>query len=641
MPESEKLHQNQPGENWDSEIAQREMILRNGQKTNEAEMKMKSLWEHYADLAKEKKLMEELLTLEEQNSEAQPETDLAEKDDTVAEASLPMDEVEKITLLEKIKDKARQSKGFNAVMAGVIAVTMLFSTHVRASAPDINSPAARSESMQMYSNIDQIKDQITIPDVLLDNPDLVLHENSDSSATESEPGIKNGYGEKGMWLSENKPGRFAFASASEVAEVCNNDEKEMMNYTADNQVESFADYLANLPEELQPEGFKGLGIVDTEHKLEELSDSDFQEIKQQFGDIMEKASTRIAIANGKYNNAYMALKDADGGAVHDNMDIIKCTTTENNLEVTEFYWSDDDGNEIGSMMVKITPVYDDAGNITSFKGCMQVINADKQKPAVYKNLTVVPANIVNTPIISTEKAEIVEELDDQLTDTAAKESEGPSSDSVKESIGPSGGDPTEEPTGPTEEPKKPSGGHHRGGGTSTKQWGKEGDPHGGPDVTPSDLVDPNSEITKEENDKINKGNQGYVDDNKATPGSASEANGVDENTGFAKSGITAPEATTSEGRLRGGSNQAATASGESRMAGENAYQSSAATERGREVDNSGNNAQAAAQSAAINNSTSNLGGTNAGANAGSTISAAGRDNNSNAAEERAVANGDF
>ena len=36
-------------------------------------------------------------------------------------------------------------------------------------------------------------------------------------------GIYDGYGEKGMWLSENKGGSYDFASAKEVAEVCDND----------------------------------------------------------------------------------------------------------------------------------------------------------------------------------------------------------------------------------------------------------------------------------------------------------------------------------------------------------------------------------------------------------------------------------
>ena len=629
MPEAEKLRQDDVRENKNSEIDARELDLKVGHKTNDAE-KMNRLKERDALLAEKEELLKEI------------EADATAEEETVVSSPEENDR-EKSSLFERALGAVRKSKGFNLVLASIVGITTLFQSGVLpetvATAESFSAEPnpVRVEMEKPLSNSNQLP-----PEVLAEHSEMFGQQEGVSSAGESETGIHNGYGEKGMWLSENKSGRYAFANAAEVAEVCNNDEEEMMNYAADNQVESFADYLANLPEELQPEGFKGLSIVDTEHKLEELSEQDFKEIKKQFRGLMDKAFTRRVVANGKYDNAYMALKDINGDAIHENMDIIKCTTNEHNLEVTEFYWKDDNGNEIGSMMVKMSPVRDNDGKIVSFKGCMQVIKPYEQGSPVYKKLTVVPANVVNTPIKTktTEKVEITEAHEEQPEES--KESIGSPAEEFKESTG-SPAEETPVPTSaPTETPQKPTGGGgHHGGGTPTKQWGKEGDPHGGPDVTPSDLVDPNSEITKEENDKINKGNQGYVDDNKATPGSPSEPNGVDESTGFAKSGITASGATTSEGRLRGGSNQAATTSGESRMAGENAYQSSAATERGREVDNSGNNAQAAAQSAAINNSTSNLGGTNAGANAGSTTSAAGRDNNSNAAEERAVANGDF
>ncbi|MBP5647827.1 hypothetical protein J6X04_00865 [Candidatus Saccharibacteria bacterium] len=199
-------------------------------------------------------------------------------------------------------------------------------------------------------------------------------------------GIKDGYGEKGMWLSEKKTSQNAFTSAEEVAEVCDNDECEMMKYAADNQVESFADYLANLPEEEQPEGFKGLSILETEKKLESLSDEEYEAIQKQYNGTMDRAFTRRVTVNGEKNNAYMRHKGGD--VVHENMELVKCTTNESNLEVTEFYWLDENGNEIGSMMVKMTPVYDENGNIVGFKGCMQVIS-DKDSP-VYDGLDEIP-----------------------------------------------------------------------------------------------------------------------------------------------------------------------------------------------------------------------------------------------------------
>ena len=178
-------------------------------------------------------------------------------------------------------------------------------------------------------------------------------------------------------------------------------------------------------------------------------------------------------------------------------------------------------------------------------------------------------------------------------------------------IDPNDPNPTPEvPTQPTPEvPTQP-----------TTEWGKSGDPHGGPDVVPSDKVDPDAEVTKEQNENTNKGNQGYIDDNKATPGSGSENNGTNSS-GYASSNIVAPGANTDGERLSGGENQ-----GGDSTNGENAYYSSESISQGQQVDNSGNASQAAAQAA---------GGEN-----GSGASAGG-DNYSDSGEEAAVENGDF
>ena len=207
-------------------------------------------------------------------------------------------------------------------------------------------------------------------------------------------GIKDGYGEKGMWLSENKSGPYAFADATEVAEVCDNDECEMIKYTAREESEAFADYLAHLPESMQPEGFKGLTILETESKLESLSDEDYETLQTQFEGTMDKAFTRTVTVNGKQRNAYMRLKDESGSVTHGNMELVSCVTDENNLEVTQFYWTDADGNEIGSMNIKMQPVYDDNGNITSYKLCMQAISSIDSP--VYEGL-----NEINEPPVKT------------------------------------------------------------------------------------------------------------------------------------------------------------------------------------------------------------------------------------------------
>ena len=273
---------------------------------------------------------------------------------------------------------------------------------------------------------------------------------------EREMGIYNGYGEKGMWLSEHKTGPYAFADAREVAEVCDNDEVEMIKYTAANQVESFADYMANLPEALQPEGFRGLNLTETEKKLESLSPEEFEGMKTYFDGIMDDALTRRVTLNGTYENALMRMKNANGEATHDNMEVVRCTTGEYGLEVTEFYWVDENGNELGTMLVKMSPVYDEDGNIVSFNKCLQVLN--KVGSPVYVNLVEVPPE--------------------------TGDSEEPEPETPVETPNET---PSDEPGGPSEEPEPEP--------EPTPEPTPEVTPTPEPDVTPEPTPEPTPEVT--------------------------------------------------------------------------------------------------------------------------------------------------
>ena len=213
---------------------------------------------------------------------------------------------------------------------------------------------------------------------------------------ETEKGIYDGYGEKGMWLSKNKTGEYAFADAKEVSEVCENDECEMVKYLAHNQVESFADYLANMPEALQPEGFKGLNLHDTEEKLESLDEHEYAAIQKWFDDTIDSAYTRRDEIDGPQNNALMRPKNQNGIINHEEMELVFCKTVENHLLGTTFYWLDEKGNEIGSITTKLTPVYDEEGNLVGHKGCMQVVNPEGSP--IYVGLKEVPGENPNTPI---------------------------------------------------------------------------------------------------------------------------------------------------------------------------------------------------------------------------------------------------
>lgn len=199
---------------------------------------------------------------------------------------------------------------------------------------------------------------------------------TETNIEDEKNGIKDGYGEKGMYLSDNKPSELAFGSAVEVADIFDGDECEMVKYTADNQVEAMASYIAHMPKELQPDGFQGLTIVEAEKKLESLSDEDYEKVQTQFNEAIDKAFTRNVKLDGTYDNVYMDKKDASGGVTHGNMEAVRCVTNEN-ATARQMYWVDERGNEMGSMTVKI--LVDDDGNIIG--GCIQPL--DEQGNPIY------------------------------------------------------------------------------------------------------------------------------------------------------------------------------------------------------------------------------------------------------------------
>ncbi len=249
--------------------------------------------------------------------------------------------------IEQAKNKAKKNKGFKRFLTGALAAII-----------------ALGISTGIFLNHNQPNEQ--------PNDDTIQTE---FVGEQEHIGIYDGYGEEGMWLSESKRGQYNFADAGEVAEACDYDECEMIKYAAENQSESMADYLANLPEELQPEGFKGLTILEAEAKLESLSDEEYEELQKQFNAIIDDAFTRDVTLNGRYDNAYMRLKDPNGPVTHDNMELVHCETNENGTGATDFYWLDEDGNEIGHMTVKLARNFNEKGE-AEFEGCLQVVDPD-------------------------------------------------------------------------------------------------------------------------------------------------------------------------------------------------------------------------------------------------------------------------
>ena len=309
------------------------------------------------------------------------------------------------SLFRRVVGKVAHSKGFRKVARIVATFSLMFAlascdagvaeqphdSAVVDFIDDIEHNSGADSSQVDLDNIPTTEGQVDLDNLPQEQDSQTgTQESGPSHETQETKGIFDGYNKKGMWTSQNKGGAYDFASAVEVAEVCNDDECDMVKYAAANQVECFADYLANLPEALQPEGFKGLTILEAEHRLESLSVDEFEAIKKQFNETIDTAFTRDVTLDGYYHNAYMRLRDPSKPATHDNMELVECITYEEGTQAVELYFTDDgtaNGNVIGGITVKISR---EGGNITG--GCLQAVTTIEEGARVYSDLTTVAEN---------------------------------------------------------------------------------------------------------------------------------------------------------------------------------------------------------------------------------------------------------
>ena len=342
------------------------------QYTKAEQARIDELVSRYQELIGISQRMKENIAAKEQASaggEQLPEDPTTPEDNPASSEQQPTPEN-----LQSTIEKAKKNRGLKRVLIATVSLVMA------------GIIAAGTWAM-FHLNGDKNKTNLPDQPISTEAFDATLGGGENQEAK----GIYDGYGEKGMWLSENKGGTYDFASAKETAEACDDDECEMMKYTSRNQVESYADYIANLPEELQPEGFKGLTILEAEKKLESLPDEEYDAIKQQFDGIIDGAFTRDVTLDGDYRNSYMRLIDPSKPTTHDNMELVECTTHESGTRAVELYWTDDGtayGKVIGTMTVKITR--DDNGNIIG--GCMQVVNPVGTHSNIYTGMSTVTDN---------------------------------------------------------------------------------------------------------------------------------------------------------------------------------------------------------------------------------------------------------
>ena len=462
-----------------------------------------------------------------------------------------------IALVEKFK----HSKSFRARVTGVAAIALgvigitagaFTISHLNKDAgnvPPAPTPTATTE--QAMIPVEGIEEDTGDT---VDNPE---HELS---------GIIDGYGEEGMWESDGKTGPYAFADFKKVVEMHDGDVKEAIKDVTRKQVESLADFVSGLNDNFRPAGYENLSMAEINEKIEGLSDIEYDNLKEYVDGLIDNADVKEVTLNGKYDNAYMGVKSGDQimgskEAVeknveinHETMQLIKCTTDEKGSKAYEITLHE--GEETYSLLVK--------------EACDQIVEKEGSNPGRFVGLP--------------EAAEKAITGGGSLTFTIT--SDGPII--VTPTPGP-GPDPK-----PTPQPKK---------------WGKSGDPHAGTNYGQTIVTNP----AVPDISNINAGNQGYVDDMGATPGSSSESIGITDS-GFADSGIVAPGADAGGERLEGGQDQS-----DGQMAGENAYQDQSAIEQGQQADSGGDQAQESAQES----------------------SSVGGDNNSDSQEESRVAEGNF
>ena len=272
----------------------------------------------------------------------------------------------------KIKTVPKFAKYITGIVAGVAALVAVAGV----AAHGINSTKAAPEVITNAPIVIEETAPVTTPvqpatEITFDKSETVQ-------------GIVDGYDKENMWLSEGKSGQYAFADFEKVVESHDGDVKEAIKEVAKNQVETMADFISGLSNKLRPAGYENLSMTEIDDKIENLSDVDYHLLRIQFENLVDRASAKETTLNGKYDNAYMGVKDGDkiygskdaakkGLTVdHEHMQLMKCTTNEKGSKAYELSWTDADGKVIGTITIKAL--------------CEQIVEKEGSNPIRFINL---------------------------------------------------------------------------------------------------------------------------------------------------------------------------------------------------------------------------------------------------------------
>ena len=227
-------------------------------------------------------------------------------------------------------------------------------------------------------------------------PDHKAFENTITMNTEDEApaaetaeevsGIVDGYDKDGMWLSEGKTGQYAFADFKRVVELHSGDVKGAIKDVSREQVESMSDAISGMSA-VRPAGYENLSMAQVNEKIESLPSGEYDNLKKEYDSIIDRAEVSEVTLNGKYDNAYMGVKNGDKvvgskyarennlAVNHQSMQLVKCTTNEKGSKAYQLTWKDANGKVIDSLLVKeaCTQVVEKQGsNPTRFAGIPEV-----------------------------------------------------------------------------------------------------------------------------------------------------------------------------------------------------------------------------------------------------------------------------
>ena len=315
----------------------------------------------------------------------------------------------------------------------------------------------------------------------------------------------DGYDNPGMWLSGNKDRPFDFANGPELARMFRNNAKKEVIYTGINQIETQAAYLSCMPDELKIDALKGLDMKQTAKKLDELASDQseegkklFAEANQAFIDAINNADVEEIVINGKKYSAYIGYVDENGKVydrdqvaqmdgvklTHENMEVIQSEVFYKGEKGFRFTFKDKDGNYI-------LHENGDPWHMDTREKC----GNQPQIDAPAKGVKIV-------------------EQDDSGSEGTGTENEGTGTENEGTGTENEGTGTENEGTGTEDE-----GTGSENEDTGYEGTGKEGtEAQGGDYVIVDDYVNPETvipEVVVVQDD----GNQGYVDDNHATPGS--------------------------------------------------------------------------------------------------------------------------